>query len=329
MDAAIPKSAFVLCLAFCASRATWAEPAPLVLESTISLGQVEGRIDHLAVDLRRQRLYVAELGNDTAAVVDLKTARLLQTITGLNEPQGMVYVAATDELYVANGGDGSVRIFRGADLAPVVTIALDGDADNLRVDGAGRHVLAGHGNGGLAMIDVTSRRVEAEIPLRGHPEGFQLSPDGRRAFVNIPGKREVAVVDLSTRRRVESWPARGLQGNFPMALESAGTGLWTAFRNPPRLVHFDAAGKATLTLQTCSDSDDLFLDEPRHRLYVICGSGNIEVREQGSDRHERIANITTAPGARTGLFVPTLDRLYVATRSGSGSPAKILVFRPD
>src|SRR6185437_16595580 len=87
----------------------------LELEVKIALGEVRGRIDHFAVDARRQRLFVAELGNDTIGVIDLEKRKLLRTIAGLSEPQGVGYVASTDTLYVANACGGSVRLFQGAD----------------------------------------------------------------------------------------------------------------------------------------------------------------------------------------------------------------------
>jgi len=115
-----------------------------------------------------------------------------------------------------------------------------------------------------------------------------------------------------------------------MALESSGDGLWVAFRSPPRLVRFDTRqGKATLSLNTCGDSDDVFLDGPRRRVYVICGSGTVEVWEQAGASYTRIASLPTAPGARTGLFVPDLDRLFIATQAIPGQPASIMVFRPN
>jgi len=91
--------------------------APLQLEAEIPLGNVRGRIDHMAVDLKRQRMFVAELGNDSVGVVDLANRKLIQTITGLKEPQGVGYEPSTDMLYVANAGDGSVRLFGGGDYA--------------------------------------------------------------------------------------------------------------------------------------------------------------------------------------------------------------------
>src|ERR1700759_3983420 len=98
-----------------AATAGAADPA-LVLEGKIPLGKVSGRIDHLAVDLERQRLFVAELGNNSVGVVDLKSGTVTRNLAGLKKPQGVAYVKSTDTLYVANGGDGAVELFQGPDL---------------------------------------------------------------------------------------------------------------------------------------------------------------------------------------------------------------------
>src|SRR4051812_39857455 len=187
--------------------------APLVLETKIALGEVRGRIDHLAIDMKRQRLFVAELGNNSLGVVDLASGTVLRRIAGLSEPQGVAYVPFTDSIYVANAGDGSVRVLRGDDLAPIGRIDLGDDADNVRVDALRNRVLVGYGKGALAVVDPGSRTKTAEIRLKAHPEGFQLDETAARVFVNVPDAREIEVVDLaggSTR----SLPTQGAESNF-------------------------------------------------------------------------------------------------------------------
>src|SRR4051812_12245471 len=89
-------AASALCIALALACNPASAQAPLLqLETKIPLGSVAGRIDHLAVDLKRQRLFVAELGNNTLGIVDLATAKLLRRLTGLSAPQGVGYDAAT------------------------------------------------------------------------------------------------------------------------------------------------------------------------------------------------------------------------------------------
>jgi len=192
-------------------------PAPLVLEAKIPLGSISGRIDHLAIDLKRKWLFVAELGNDSLGVVNLVAGKVLRTITGLREPQGVGYEPITDAVYVANASDGSVRILRGEDLAAVGRIDLSDDADNVRIDADGKRVLVGYGAGALAIIDPTTRTKVGDIRLKAHPESFQI--DGDRVFVNVPDARLIEVADLTEGEVVGAWPTQPNHSNFPMAID--------------------------------------------------------------------------------------------------------------
>lgn len=301
----------------------------LALEAKIPLGEVGGRIDHLAVDVARQRLFVAELGNDSVGVVDLAQHRVVQRLDALREPQGLAYLPALDTLVVANAGDGSVRFFAGVPLVPVGRLELRDDADNVRLLADGTSVLVGYGSGALASIDVAARSRRGDVALRAHPEGFQVDPAGQRAFVNVPDAREIAVVDLAQGRQTARWTVADARSNFPMAWLPTRDEVVSVFRSPARLVRLRAADGATVASQpTCRDADDVFHDAARGRLYVICGEGVVEVLQATGDTFDQVARLDTVSGARTGLFVPELDRLYVAIRARWSEPAAVWVFKP-
>jgi hypothetical protein len=308
-----------------------ADPGPpLVLERTIPLPGVSGRIDHMAVDLRRGRLFVAELGNGTVDVVDFAAGKVIHRIAGLKEPQGVGYSPQADVIAVASAGDGSVRLFKGQDFSPVGVVSLGEDADNIRLDTRTGQLVVGYGSGGLAVLDPAGRSIVSTSRLPAHPEGFQLDPGTRRAFVNVPDAGQVAVLNLDAGKQVASWQVPGLKANFPMALDAPGAVLATVFRSPPRLVLLDAkTGAVTTNLQVCGDADDVFFDAKRRRIYVSCGEGLVDVLQGDAARYYPLAHIPTHAGARTSLFVPELDRLFVAARAGLlGSDAALLVFQP-
>jgi YVTN family beta-propeller protein len=281
------------------------------------------------VDLKRQRLYVAELGNDTVGVVDLKAGRVAQTLNGLKEPQGIAYESVTDTLYVANARDGSVRIFRGEDLAPLGSLELGEDADNVRIDEMTHRIWVGYGSGALGVIDPNSHRKVADIPLKAHPESFRLAPSGPEIYVNVPDAGEIAVVDRNGGKQVAAWKTSDLRSNYPLALDESGHVL-AVFRHPARLAVFRSEdGQRLQALETCGDSDDLFVDAKRHRVYVTCGEGAIDVFSRDGGGYRHTGKLATSSGARTSLFVPELDRLYLAVRARSSEPASIWVIRPE
>jgi DNA-binding beta-propeller fold protein YncE len=322
--------ALALIVTGCAANAD-DRSAPLVLERTISLEHVGGRIDHLAVDLKNKRLMVAELGNDTVDVVDLASGKLVHRFEGLQEPQGIAYLPDQDVIVVANGGDGSVDFFSGSDFSTKKVLPLGDDADNVRRDPRNGHVVVGYSAGMLAVIDPVVGATLSNIVLPAHPEGFQIAPRADRIYVNIPDARQIAIIDLAAGKQVATWTFPGLTANYPLAVDDTGSILATVFRSPPRLVLLEGGtGSVTATEPTCGDADDVFFDSKRRRIYVSCGAGMIDVFDWHSTSARHLARIPTSSGARTSLFSPELDRLFVAARAGLlGSDAAVLVFQPN
>jgi YVTN family beta-propeller protein len=315
-------------LIWAASAMAQTAATPLVLETKITLGEVSGRIDHLGIDVNRKRLFVAELGNNSLGVVDLASGKVLRTIGGFKEPQGVAYVPAAGDVYVANGGDGSVRVLRGSDFVPIGRIELGDDADNVRIDAVRNRVIVGYGKGALAVIDPATRTKTADIGLNGHPESFQIDETGTQIFVNVPDAGEIEVVDLA-RESTRSLPTLGARLNFPMAIDRHAHLILVVFRSPAILMALSSEdGHVAAKVRTCRDADDVFLDARRHRVYVSCGEGVVDVLDQTETGYRRLARVPTVSGARTSLFVPELDRLFVAVPARRNEPAVIWVFRP-
>jgi hypothetical protein len=109
-SSALLTAGIVAMISIVAQAAAAAKP-PLELVRTIPMPGVEGRIDHMAADIRGHRLFVAALGNNTLEVLDVKQGKRLHTITGLCEPQGVAYLPHAGRIVVANGNDGSCRFF--------------------------------------------------------------------------------------------------------------------------------------------------------------------------------------------------------------------------
>lgn len=303
-------------------------PAPVVKRNAIELPRVEGRIDHLAVDLTSNWLFVAALGNNTVEVLDLTKGTHLRSVTGFREPQGIAYTSDLKLLAVANGNSGAFDILSGDDLQRARSVALGGDADNVRYDAAARRFYVGYASGALGVIDPIEGRLLAHVALQGHPESFQLEPSGTRVFVNVPTGRHIAVVDRSSMKLTSTWPVTGAEANYPMALDDANHRLFIGCRRSPKVLIYDTtAGRQVGSTDICGDTDDLFYDTARKRLYVSCGEGFIDVLQQPDPDHlTRMARVPTAAGARTALFVPQQNALYLAVPHRGPQHAEIQVY---
>jgi DNA-binding beta-propeller fold protein YncE len=296
------------------STAAAAEPpAPLRAAQVIPLPGVEKRIDHLAVDPGGQRLFVGALGNGTLEVIDLRAGKRIQSVPGLKEPQGVAYLPDLHKVVVANAG-GSVVAFEDPSFRRLATLEGIDDADNLRIDPAAKVLYVGYGDGALGIIDPMTMKRLGDIKLPGHPESFRLEKGSPRTYVNVPRTKEVLVVDREKRTIVSHIPLGGLAKNYPMSLDEAHHRLFVGTRQPARVLVLDTQSGRRLTDVPCvGDTDDLFYDAQRDRLYVIGGEGFVDVFDTREGAHyDRLAHLPTVAGARTGLWVPELGRLFVA-----------------
>ena len=304
---------------------------PLKLKQTIPLPGVEGRIDHFAFDPAGERLFVCALGNNTAEVLDLGKGERIHSVTGLGAPQGVAYVPDVNRLFVANDKDGICKIYDGKSFAVVGELNLQDDADNVRYDEATKKIYVGFGGGGIAVVNAADGKQSGSIKLSGHPEAFALEKQGKRIFVNVPNARHVAVIDREKGDVSATWKTDLAFGNFPMALDEANHRLFVGCRLPSRLVVLNTdSGDVVAKIDISGDSDDVFHDSKRHRIYVICGAGKIDVIDQiDANSYKPSTKIDTAPGARTGLFVPESDSLFVAVPHRGSQQAEIRCYRVE
>ena len=301
----------------------------LRLETKIPMADVQGRIDHLSIDVKGHRLFVAALGNNSVEVIDLNAHRQVHTIPGLAEPQGIAYIPSSNLVFVANGKDGSVRSFDAASWKMLTSIPYGDDADNLRRDPSNGNIWVGYGGGALGEFDQRGTKL-ADIKVDAHPESFQFEKNGSRIFVNLPGSRKIAVVDRKSQAVSASWGTGGPLANYPMALDERDHRLFVVTRFPARLIVLDTdSGKRVESLPAIGDCDDVFYDERRHRIYAIGGEGGISVfQQQDANHYEELGRIKTVSGARTGFFSAELDKLYVAVRKHESQSAEIRVYAP-
>jgi len=305
--------------------------ARLQLKQIIPLPGVEGRIDHFALDAANDRLFVCALGNNSVEVVDLRKGERIHSITGLGAPQGVAFVSEFDRLFVANDNGGICKMYDAKSFQPLGELSLKDDADNVRYDDVAKKIYVGYGNGGIAIINPVDGKQIGSIKLSAHPEAFELERHGKRIFVNVPNSRHVAVVDREKGSVISTWKTDLAVANFPIALDEANHRLFIGCRLPSKLVVLNTdSGDVVAKIDMSGDADEVFYDDKRRRIYVVCGAGKIDIIEQtDSNTYKTLTRVDTAAGARTGLFVPERDTLFVAVPHHGSQNAEILAYRVE
>lgn len=308
------------------------QAAPLRLLDITKMSNVQGRIDHFDVDLASRRLFMSALGNNTLEIFDLRTNKLIHTIRGLHEPQGVTYSPESHRIFVANGDDGTVRILDGSTYQLLKTVHFSSDADDTRYDAPTRHVIVGFGdkgNAGLGILDGATGDVLETIKLPAHPESFQLEQSGPLIYVNIPSANNIVdVVNRNTQKIIATWTLNGAQDNFPMALDEPNHRLFIGCRTPAEVLVLDThTGKVISRIPSVTHADDLWYDAARRRIYVSGGGGFVTVIAQlDADHYQRVAQIQTPSGARTSCLVPQLNRFYLGVWGHPDRPAELRVY---
>ena len=301
----------------------------LKLEKEIALPSVKGRIDHMDVNLKAQIVYVAALGNNSLEAVSLTEGRIIHSIHGLDEPQGVGYIPQRQEIIVANGGSGDCYFYNAKSFEKVGTIHLSSDADDVRYDSASKRIYVGYGNGGIAVIDADTHKQIGDVKLPAHPESFQIDEKLKLLFVNLPDAHMVASVDLTRMQVINKWVRNAPTANFPMALDEMNHRVMIGYRRPPRLVVLDGnTGKEISINPMVGDADDLYYEGETAEVYISGGDGYINIfRQSRANTYKQIANILTRIGARTSLFVRRQKIFVLAARAQAGKPAGLLVYK--
>jgi hypothetical protein len=331
-----------LALAFFGARTAQSQDRlPLELVQTIPMPGVVGRLDHLGVDVEGGRLFAAALGDsqNTVEVIDLKLGKRISSIRGQSMPQGVFYSADFKTLFVANGKDGTLKIFNGDNFSLVASLSIGGNADHVGYDQVTKDLYVGTSipnlrAGELAIIDTQTNKQIGSIRTESRPGGIKIESSGPRIFVTLGGVPKVGVIDREKRQVTATWPLTGVPSVVALALDEAHHRLFGGTRNPSMLIVLDTdSGKQIAQLEGVEGIDDLWYDAERDRIYASGGrgvtAGFIYVYQQtGASRYELSAKVPTRANAQTSIWVPQLNRLYVSASANDGEEAAILVFEP-
>jgi DNA-binding beta-propeller fold protein YncE len=329
----------LILLAGISGRAHGQTTPPLKLLQKIPMPNVQGRLDHSAVDLKKQRLFVAALGDkqNTVEVIDLKSGKRVASIPGQSKPQGVFYSAEFKKLFVANGTDGTCKIFRGDNFKLIGNLPLGADADHAGYDPATKYLYVGVGDaksGALSIVDTRNNKHVADIKTDARPGGIKFEKSKPQIFVTLSGADHLGVVDTKKREQISAWRT-GVTGNVSLAFDETHHRLFDGVREPATLIVLDTqSGKEVARLEGVAGIDDLWYDAAHQRIYASGGRGS-EVgfvyvyQQKDADHYELLAKVPTAASAGTSLWVPELNRLFVAAPASEKQDAAVLVFEPE
>lgn len=310
--------------------------APLKLVTKYDMpADVKGRFDHLGIDMGGNRLFVVGEEAQQVLVFDLATGHLIHTIK-VDHPHAVLYREDLNRIYITDEGRGVLNIYDGKTYEPVKAVALKVDADSIGYDPATHYLYIDNGGDNahepftmLSVVDTTAGTKLADIKLDGDTlEAMALEKTGDRLFLNNPAKTEVEVIDRKTNKVAGSWPVKLGKGNATMALDESSHRLFVGCRSGTIVIFDSQTGKELQALPVGKGVDDLMFDPANKRIYATAGgAAEVDVyKETDADHYQSVGHVPSGAGAKTGLLVPRLARLFVPVPPKGTAPGEVYVF---
>jgi hypothetical protein len=313
--------------------------APLQLAGRTPIAGYDGDFDHLAADEAGHRLFVAGEDGGTLEIFDLRDGRHLRSVPNMGTPHAPRYLPQQHRLLVTNsGGTGMTQLLDDASFRIVGQLPLTPGADALGWDASLQHawIVAGGKNAVPALpyttvadVDVRTGRKLGEVRFAtDFVEGVAIEQQGERAFVNVAGLHQVAVVEKQAHRVLATWTLQEGRDNSSIALDEAHARLFVVTRKPFQLLVLDTHdGHTVAHFDAPQRTNDIFWDAEARRLYLLGDDHVATIQQDDADHYRELAPVPSAHGAKTGLLVPRLGLLYVAVAGSKEQPAELLRYR--
>ncbi len=291
---------------------------PLKLIHSTPLPGFEGDFDHFAVDLKGKQLFVSAEKHHSVEIFNLDGEHT-GSITEVTTPHTLAFDIKKNNLIVADGGDNAIKFFGAKDHQLIKRVPVAADPDAGIYDAEKRIFYVGNGGKpdhkdssfiSLISVDDMTETAKIEVPS-ANLEAMAINRKANLMYVNMRDKKQVGVVNLSTKAFEKAWTVPELNLNTPLTFDAKNNRIFIAGRKPGKLFVLNSNNGEVVTTLDCIDiADDMTFDAAHHRIFVT-GSGGVTVYEQeNADQYKIVTQFDTKHG-KTSEYVAALKRFYI------------------
>jgi hypothetical protein len=289
----------------------------LLRTRSVQLKGVPGKLDHLAVDNKGQRLFVANKPNNSLDIIDLKSGAMVKQIPGQGKASGVSYAEDLDIVYVGNGA-GTCNAFDGKTYEQVFS-AKAPNADNVHYFAEKQLVYVGQDEI-MSVLDAKNGDSKAKIDLPGAVHGFRIDGEAKKIYAVVTKENAIAVIDMESNKVTNKFPLTLSDAGSPIAADRENGLLFVGCpKAKPMVVIFDVkTGKEIDSVEIPAGVDDIHYDRRLHRIYASCSDKALVVIEKQNSKFEVVAKIETPKDSRTCVF--SRGKLYLGVPQQEGTP---------
>jgi len=288
------------------------------------------RFDYLTIDVDDHYLISAHLAAAQTYVIDLRTNKVVATVTDTPGAEGVEYVPELKKFYTSNAGDNTIGVIDMKQMKVVKKLKTDSKPDGSAYAAPFHKLYVSDERGKAeAIVEVTKDEIIKTLHFDSETGMPQYDPIARKVYVNLQDDNIFAVIDPATDEVVGRYPVGRCKGNHGMTLDPEhhraflsceGNDLMTVFNlNTHQPIAF---------LQMAGGPDVIKFDPGLKRIYVACSSGAISVFQMDDPDHFRkVEDFPVQKKVHSLAIDPETHRVYAPEQEEDGKPvARMTVY---
>src|SRR2546423_6712259 len=288
------------------------------------------RFDYLTIDTDDHYLLSAHLAAGQTYVIDLRSNKVVATVTDTPGAEGVEYIPGMRKFYTSNAGDNTVGVVDLRQMRVVKKIRTEKKPDGSAYAPPFHKLYVSDERGKAeAVVDVTKDEIVDTLHFDSETGMPQYDPVARKVYVNLQDQNIFAVIDPVTDKVVGRYPVGRCNGNHGMSLDPEHHRAFLACEENNLMTVFDLDKHAPIAFLPLADGPDVIkFDAGLGRIYVACYSGAISVFHQDDPEHYRkLENFPVQHAVHSLAVDPETHRVYTPEQEENGKPvARMVVY---
>ncbi len=291
-------------------------------------GPAGKRFDYLTIDPEDHYLISAHLAAGQTYVIDLRSNKVVATVTDTPGAEGVEYVAQLKKFYTSNAGDNTIGVVDLRQMKVIKKIHTEKKPDGSAYAAPFHKLYVSDERGKAeAIVDVTRDEIIKTLHFESETGMPQYDPVARKVYVNLQDQNTFAIIDPATDEVVGRYPLGRCKGNHGMALDPERHRAFLSCEENNTMTVFDLDKHEPIAFLPLADGPDVIKFDPGlQRIYVACYSGAISVFHQDdADHYRKVEDFPVQHAVHSLAIDPSTHRVYTPEQEEDGKPAARMI----
>lgn len=288
------------------------------------------RFDYLTIDPDGRYLISAHLAAGQTYIIDLRTNKVVATVTDTPGVEGVEYVPDGKKVYTSNAGDNSIGVVDLHQMKVIKKLQTERKPDGSSYATPFHKLYVSDERGKAeAIVDVTKDEIVKTLHFDSETGMPQYDPVARKVYVNLQDQNVFAIIDPATDEVIGRYSVGKCKGNHGMTLDPEHHRAFLSCEENNLMTVFDLDKDEPIAFLPLAEGPDVIKFDPGlSRIYAACYSGAISVFQQEDSTHYRkIEDFKVQHAVHSLVIDPDTHRVYTPEQEEDGRPvARMIVY---